>query len=576
MAQPESVRRPHRVDAPTIEMEHRTRMVVLFAILLSLFLGALDQTVVGTALPRIVTDLSGNGLYTWVVTSYLLVSTITVPIYGKLSDIYGRKIMLLVGIVLFLAGSWLSGLSQDMTQLIAFRGLQGLGAGALFPISLAIIGDLFTPRERGRYQGLFGAVFGLSFIVGPFIGGYITDNIDWRWVFYVNMPVGIASLAVVVAVLPNFHPPLRVSLRDLDYAGIAAFTAGVVPLLIGLTNKGLTNARGGLYDWTDPGVGGLIVLGLVLLGVFIAIESRARQPIVPLQLFTDRNFSITNLAVFLVAFGMFAAVIFLPRYYQAVRGISATQSGYMIWPLLVGLIGSSILTGILISRFGRYKLILVGAMAMFVVGSFLMTRLTATTADPVLWVWMLLVGLGIGPSMSGFTVVVQNSAPAPQLGAATSTLTFLRQIGGSVGLAISGTLFSQNFTQLLPTQLVANGVPGRVAARLGAGTGSRSSGNLTGVGLAQQLHRVLPPNLQPLIPRIATGIRDAFSLAIGDVFWLTVAAGALAFLAALALREVPLRGTVAGAGMAADVMTGAEAPAEDGTPRGSPRSAAAP
>ncbi|MDQ2745061.1 MAG: MFS transporter, partial [Chloroflexota bacterium] len=409
--------------APQIELTQGKRNAVLGAVLLGLFLAALDQTVVGTALPRIVTDLHGNGLYTWVVTAYLLSSTITVPIYGKLSDIYGRKLLLLIGICIFLGGSWLSGLSQNMTELIFFRALQGLGAGALFPIALAIIGDLFTPRERGRYQGLFGAVFGLSFIVGPFIGGFLTDNVSWHWVFYVNMPIGLAALAVIAAVLPNFHPNTGIKARDIDYLGIALFTGGVIPLLIGLTNKGLTNAHGTLYNWTDLSVGGLIVLGLAILAVFLLVERGAKQPIIPLDLFRDRTYSATNVAVFMVSFGMFAAVIFLPRYYQAVKGISATQSGYMIWPLLVGLIGGSIGTGFLISRLGKYKTILSVAMALFVIGSFLMTHLQANTTDVVLWSWMFLMGVGIGPSMAGFTVVVQNSAPIRQLGVATSTLT---------------------------------------------------------------------------------------------------------------------------------------------------------
>jgi EmrB/QacA subfamily drug resistance transporter len=545
--------------APQIQLTPGRRNAVLFAVLLGLFLSALDQTVVGTALPRIVTDLHGNGLYTWVVTSYLLTSTITVPIYGKLSDIYGRKIMLLIGISIFLAGSWLAGLSQDMTQLIAFRALQGIGAGALFPISLAVIGDLFTPRERGRYQGLFGAVFGLSFIIGPFIGGWITDNISWHWVFYVNMPIGVLALGVIVAVLPNFHPPVTTPFRDLDFLGIALFTAGVVPILLGLTNKGLTNSQGTLYSWTDPSVGGLLLIGLVILAIFLFVETRAKQPIIPLGLFRDRTFSATNLAVFLIAFGMFASIIFLPRFYQAVKGISATESGYLIWPLLVGLIGSSIISGIVISKTGRYKAILVGAMSVFVVGSFLMTHITVTTSDASLWSWMLLMGLGIGPSMSGFTVVVQNSAPIAMLGAATSTLTFLRQVGGTVGLAIAGTLFSQEFTQKLPSSLLANGVPPRLARQFAAhGAGSGGSGNLTGVGLTSQLRHALPPNLQALIPHIVAGIDDAFALAIANVFWLTVGAGALALIATLFVAEVPLRDRAQLTAVAADTIPGGE------------------
>lgn len=553
---------------PQIQLTPRARNAVLGAVLLGLFLSALDQTVVGTALPRIVTDLHGNGLYTWVVTSYLLSSTITVPIYGKLSDVYGRKILLIVGIVVFLVGSWLSGLSQDITWLIIFRGLQGMGAGALFPISLAIIGDLFTPRERGRYQGLFGAVFGLSFIVGPFIGGWLTDNVSWHWVFYVNLPIGVLALVVIAMVLPNFHPAVATSARDLDYLGIVLFTAGVIPLLLGLTNKGLTDAHGKLYDWTDPSVGGLLLVSLVLLGIFLFVESRARQPIIPLDLFRNRAYSATNLAVFLVAFGMFASVIFLPRYYQAVKGISATESGYMIWPLLVGLIGSSIGTGFLISRMGRYKVVLIVAMVLLVFASFLMTHLTENSSNAVLWSWMFLMGLGIGPSMSGFTVVVQNSAPIRQLGVATSTLTFLRQVGGSVGLAISGTLFSQNFTQKLPERLIAHGVPTQVISRFSSG-GSTSGGNLTGVSLAAQLNRSLPPQLHPIVPRIVAGIHDAFSLSIAQVFWLTFGGAVAALLAVFVIPDIPLREHGAAVGMAADITPGAEVPAVGGGSTGS-------
>jgi EmrB/QacA subfamily drug resistance transporter len=545
-------------SVPNIQLTPGKREAVLFAVLLGLFLAALDQTVVGTALPRIVTDLHGNGLYTWVVTAYLLTSTITVPIYGKLSDIYGRKRLLIIGICIFLAGSWLAGLSQDMTQLIIFRSLQGLGAGALFPIALAIIGDLFTPRERGRYQGLFGAVFGLSFIIGPFIGGWFTDNITWRWVFYVNMPLGIATLIVVGLILPNFHPEFVTKVRDLDFWGIGVFTAGVVPLLLGLTDKGLTDSQGHLYNWTDPSVGGLIALGIVILAVFLFIESRAKEPIIPLDLFRNRTYSLTNLGTFLVAFGMFASIIFIPRYYQAVKGISATKSGYMIWPLLVGLIGSSVSTGILISRIGRYKPILVTSMISLVIGAFLMTRLTVNTSDAVLWFWMFIVGIGIGPSMSGFTVVIQSTAPPGQMGVATSTLTFLRQIGGSVGLAIAGTLFSQEFTQKLPGRLLANGVPGQLVKRFSSGNSSSSGGNLTGVNLTAQLNHALPPALHGAVPRIVTGIHEAFALAVGQVFWLTVASSMLAFVAVALLPNLQLRERSDVAVQVVDTVTGAE------------------
>ncbi|GAC1404777.1 MAG: hypothetical protein NVSMB52_18610 [Chloroflexota bacterium] len=532
------------LTAPSVQLTPQARKAVLGAVLLGLFLSALDQNIVGTALPRIVTDLHGNGLYTWVVTAYLLTSTVTVPIYGKLSDIYGRKALLLAGLVIFELGSILSGISSDMTQLIIFRGLQGIGAGALFPIALAVIGDMFSPRERGRYQGLFGAVFGLSFILGPFIGGWLTDNASWHWVFYVNLPIGLPTIAVVALVLPNFHPVTKISLRDLDFLGIAVFTAGVVPLLLGLTNKGLPDATGKLHSWTDPVVGGVILLGLALLGVFLYIESRAKQPIIPLKLFRDRTYASSNLAVFMVSFGLFASVIFLPRYYQAVKGISATASGYMIWPLLVGLIGGSIGSGILISRLGHYKRILVTSMFFLLIGSFLMTQLQLGTSDIVLWSWMFVMGLGVGPSMAGFTVVVQNSAPIEDLGTATSTLTFLRQIGGSVGLAIAGTLFTQDFTQRLPGRLLANDIPSSIVHRF---TSAKSSGgsDLTGVGLTAQLHHEFPPRLDVLIPRFVAGIHDAFALAVAHVFWLSVGAAVISLIAVFGVADVPLRETAA-------------------------------
>ena len=340
------------VSVPSLMGLHpRKKLTILGAILLTLFLASLDQTVVGTALPRIVTDLDGANLYAWVVSAYLLSSTITVPIYGKFSDVFGRKPMLMIGVCLFLLGSWLSGASQTMQQLVAFRSVQGLGAGALFPLVMAIIGDLYSPRERGRFQGLFGAVFALSFIVGPLIGGWITDHVSWHWVFYVNVPFGIASLAVLAITLPGIGHR-RASIRDLDYLGIAVFTAGVVPFMLGLTNKGNVSSSGQLASWTDLNVGGLIVLGLAVLVVFLLVEARAKEPIIPLDLFRLRDYSVSMAAVFVFGIAMFAAVIFMPRFYQTVRGISATQSGYYIWPLLVGLMGGRVDREQLVERLG--------------------------------------------------------------------------------------------------------------------------------------------------------------------------------------------------------------------------------
>jgi EmrB/QacA subfamily drug resistance transporter len=544
---------PDRIEHPTIELPTREKLVVMVAVLLGLFLGALDQTIVGVALPRIVSDLKGSDLYTWVVTAYLLTSTITVPIYGKLGDVFGRQRMLIVGIVIFLAGSALSGLSQNMGELIVFRALQGCGAGALFPIALAVVGDLFTPRERGRYQGLFGAVFGLSFIVGPMLGGVITDDISWHWIFYVNVPVGIVALYAISTRLPNLKTTAA-RLRDLDFSGIAIFTVGVVPILIGLTFKGLTDASGSLYGWTAWQVGGLILVGLALMAAFIVNEAHVRQPIIPLDLFSTRTLAFTNVAVFMVASCMFAAVIFIPLYYQVVQGVSATASGYSMWPLLLGLIITSVGAGFYLTRTGRYKVLLLVGLGVLIVGSFLLTHLSPATATPTLWLWLALTGLGIGPSMSVFTVVIQNAAPKERLGTATSTLTFLRQVGGVVGLAIAGTVFSQGLSTQMPKQLSAAHLPSQLTAHF-SGTGTFSENNIASVGnLGQTILQAVPAasraEVRPFLPQIVGALHNAMSLALGGVFWVAVVGAVLGFLATLVIRELPLRGSGRQAGEA--------------------------
>jgi EmrB/QacA subfamily drug resistance transporter len=533
---------PHGAPHPAIELSRRARFEVLGAILLALLLGALDQTIVGTALPTIVTDLDGNDLYTWVVTIYLLTSTIAVPFYGKLSDIFGRKPLLLFGITTFLVGSALSGLSQTMEQLILFRGIQGVGAGALFPISLAVIGDLFTPAERGKYQGLFGAVFGLSALVGPALGGFITDTVSWHWIFFVNIPIGIVSLVVVARVLPTIRRPH--GKMNLDFVGGAIFVAGMIPLLIGLTNKQSA-------EWTDPQVGGLIVLGLALLAVFLFAESRSAEPIVPLDLWRDRTYAGSMVATFFASFGFFAAVIFLPRYYQVVLGESATASGYALMPLLIGVIASSILSGQIVARSGKYKVLLLGAVTLLGVGSYLFTNLGASSDTQVIWLWQFILGIGIGPTLAVFTIVVQNAVPFRKLGVATSNLTFFRQIGGTIGLAIAGTIFGSQLTNLLPERLAANGVPGQALDLLQAqGGGAFDLNNLVGVGtdlgaaILEQVPEQARPIVEPAIPTIVASIYEAISFAIASVFWLGVLAAVIAFVAVLVIRELPLRTTL--------------------------------
>ncbi len=366
--QPQSAENLH--DVAPIQLPHRQRIEILIAVLLGIFLAALDQTIVGTALPTIVSDLNGNDVYVWAFTSYLLTATISGPIYGKLSDIFGRRPIFLIGVSIFLLGSILAGLSQEMWQFILFRGIQGLGAGALFPVALAIIGDIFAPSERGKYQGFFGAVFGVSTLVGPALGGFITDNFSWHWIFYVNVPIGAVVLVVIWRTLPTRHA--EDADRHIDYPGAFLLAAALVPFLIGFTNKQFG-------EWTDPDVGGLIGLGFLLGAVFVFAETRAKEPIVPLGLFRIRAFTASVMAFFLAAMGFFAAVVFLPRWFQFVLGNSATESGYQILPLLLGLIIAAVSTGQIVSRTGRYKALTVGALLLTAVGLFLLTNLRPET-----------------------------------------------------------------------------------------------------------------------------------------------------------------------------------------------------
>ncbi|MFC3817396.1 MDR family MFS transporter [Planomonospora venezuelensis] len=417
--------------------------LLLLAVLGGMFLAMLDQTIVGTALPRIVAELGGADLYTWVVTAYLLTSTITVPLYGRLSDTYGRKPLLLVGIALFLAGSALCGIAQDMTQLIAFRGVQGLGAGALLPLSLALVVDLFPPERSGRVQGAFGAVMALSYIAGPFLGGVFTDTASWRWAFLVNLPVGLVVVAVVVARLP-YAPGQGRGTRP-DYLGIAVFTAAISALLVGLTEKGLDG-----HSWTSGPVLWPIAGAAVLLVAFVLVERRAAEPIVPLELFRNRTYALASAASFLTAACLYAGVVFLPRYFQEAMGLSATDSGLRIYPLMLGMVAGSMVTGALIGKTGRYKPWLVAGAFLIMVGAFLCSGITTQTPGVALAGWMALLGLGMGPMLSGLTVAIQYSVPPRFIGTASANLTFFRQIGGSVTLALAGTLYASVVAERAP------------------------------------------------------------------------------------------------------------------------------
>jgi len=531
---------PSLDEDPALGLDRRTKFEILGAVMLGMFLAALDQTIVGPVLPKIVTELQGVDYYTWVVTIYLLTSTVTVPIYGKLSDLYGRKPVLMIGIVLFLAGSALSGASQTMWQLVLFRGIQGLGAGALFPIALAVIGDLFTPAERGKYQGLFGLVFGVAFLLGPGLGGFLTDNFGWHWIFYVNLPIGLVALAVIWRLLPNIRHTEKAG--QIDYLGVATIVLALVPMLIGLT---VAETEG----FGDPAVWAWIAGGLVFLVAFVLAERRAVEPVIPLHLFRNRTFSASMLATFFASFGFGALVIFLPFYFLIVEGVSATESGYRFLPLMFGLILSSIASGQIVSRTGRYKPVVLAGLAVLIVGQVLLTALHVGINDTELALRMFVAGLGVGPTFAVFTIIVQNAVPFHELGAATADLTLFRQIGTTVGVAMAYTFFRINFTwDLLREQVVKAGAPAEfVPTTAPAGF---DIGQLTSVGGGgSDFLGSLPAQLQAIF---VDGFHHALTIAIADSLWLGVGAAVIALLSSVALREIPLRTTLGARPAAAD------------------------
>jgi len=521
-------------DHPTWNLPQRQKLEILLAILLALFLFALDQTVVGTALPIISTKLNGAALYTWAFTLYLLTSTISGPIYGKLSDLYGRRPIFIWAVGLFLAASIFAGLSQEMWQFILARGLQGLGGGAVFPIAFAIIADLYPPEERAKYGALFGGVFGLSSVLGPLLGGFVTDNFGWPWIFFLNVPLGLISLFVCWRLLPTVKSPEGG--RNIDYVGAALFTATLVPILIGLSNKRT-------LEWTDPWVGGAILLGLAVAAVFLLWEWRAADPIIQLRLFRNRTVSISIAAMFLAAFGFFGAIVFLPQYFQVVKGMGATESGLNLLPLVFALIVGATVSGQIAARTGRYKPIIFGAMAVLAVGLFLLTNLRADTDLPVLWLWMVVAGIGVGPSFALFAALVQNNVEPRVVGAATASLTFFQQIGGTIGLTIAGTVLADTMAKELPKRLLANGLPQQAVDQFTAQGGSAQL-NFTGTGdLGAQILAQVPaafrPFVEPLIPAIVKAIHEALALGIASTFWVSIGAAVLAAVLVLFLKDVP-------------------------------------
>jgi EmrB/QacA subfamily drug resistance transporter len=501
----------HELDLPPAETAAtaapRLRLVI-GALMLVLLMASLDQTIVSTALPTIVGDLGGLSRFSWVVTAYLLASTVVSPVYGKLGDVYGRKRILQIAIVVFLAGSALCGLAQTMTQLIVFRGIQGLGGGGLMVTTLAIVGDLVAPRDRGRYQGLFGAAFGVSTVAGPLLGGFFVDNLTWRWIFYVNLPIGIFAVAVIGAVFQSRETSKR--RHQIDYLGVLVLTGALSAIVL------YTSLGGTTYPWGSTPMLAMLAFGVALLALFPFVEAHAAEPILPLELFRNRTYATTSAIGFVVGVSLFGSVTFLPLYLQVVKGHTPTASGLLMTPMMAGLLVTSIASGYVISRTGRYRRFPIAGTALATVALYLLSRLGVTTPTVTAGAYMLLLGLGIGMVMQVIVLAAQNAVSYRLLGVATSGSALVRQVGGSIGVAAFGAMFSNELTQQLAQRFPA-------AAHIPTGANP-------------EVVKHLPPAIHgPYIASFAAALQPVFLAASG----ISLIAFGLSWL----LRDVPLRQT---------------------------------
>lgn len=489
------------IDEETGRLTSRQLALVFAGLMSGVLLAALDQTIVATALPTIVGDLGGIAHLSWVVTAYLLASTTSTPLYGKISDLYGRKQVFQAAIVIFLVGSALSGLAQSMGQLIAFRAVQGLGAGGLMALAIAIVGDVVSPRERGRYQGYIAAVFAVASVAGPLLGGFLVDHLSWRWAFYVNLPVGIAALLVTSVALDL---PFRRNGHSVDYRGAALLVAGVTCVLL------VTVWGGDRYGWGSPTILGLAGAGVLLLGAFAAQERRASEPLLPPRLFRDPVFRVATTALFLIGVAMFGSIVFLPLFLQVVAGASATSSGLLLLPLMGGIVVSSVVVGRVISRTGRYRWYPIAGTALMTVAMVLLATMDTTTSQTTASWYVVLLGAGLGTVMPVMILAVQNAADQRDLGTATSAATFSRSMGGSFGVAAFGAILTSRLAQQLP-------------------------------GVDAEALQASPSQLRALPPAARQALVEAVANSLHVVFLAGIPVALAAFLVVLFLRERPLR-----------------------------------
>ncbi len=516
--------------APTT---NRARLVIMSGVMLGLLLSALDQTIVSTAMPRIVADLGGLSYYSWVFTAYLLTSTAAVPIFGKLSDVFGRKPFYMAGIVAFLASSALCGLAQNMPELVLFRAIQGVGGGVMMANAFAIIGDVFPPAERGKWQGLTSAMFGFASVIGPTLGGYLTDSFSWRWVFYVNLPLGAAALIVLWFTLPWRR---RVGVQHaIDYLGVATLVAGVVPLLLAFVWVD------DQFAWFAPQFFGLLIASVALLVAFVLVERRAPEPILPLPLFKNRTFVSGAIIMFFSGMAMFGATVYMPLFMVTVRNASATRAGLTVIPMTLSIVLASVISGQIVSRTGRYRYLIIGGATIMMAGTFLLATLGVDTRTIVIYLCMIPVGAGVGLSMPIITIVVQNALPYRVLGTVTSATQFFRSIGSTIGVAIFGSILTTRLATEIPNRL-----PAEVRTALPPSslkTVQDPKVLLSPVG-GSQLAAAFQPVGQDagrLLGLTTEALRHAFAASLSDLFLIGGAVAIIAFLTTFTMQEVPLR-----------------------------------
>ncbi|MDQ6919314.1 MAG: MFS transporter [Candidatus Dormibacteraeota bacterium] len=510
----------------------RNRLILVTAgVMLALLLAALDQTIVGTAMPRIIADLNGFDKYAWVTTAYLVTSTVTVPIAGKLGDLFGRKPFILIGMAGFMAMSWLCGYSQNMSELIVFRAAQGLFGGVLFASVFTVLADIFDPKTRARMQGVFGGVFGLASVIGPAAGGFITDNWSWRWVFYVNIPVGILGMALLFAFLPYVRS--KATWRDIDFAGAFLLIAGLVPILVALSNTST-------YGWTTWQTLLPLIGGVVLLVAFVVVEHFEKEPIVPLSLFKNQAFTVSVIVVMLSGFGMFGALIFVPLIFQGVLGVSATNSGTLITPMMFGLIGASIVSGQLMVRIKQYKYLGTVGAAVMAVGVYLLSLVSIHSTQFEVTASLVIVGAGLGLTFPLYLNAVQSAVDKRYLGVVSSNIQFFRNIGGTIATAILGSILANRMAVNIKAQIDAAHLPAAFTSNFPLPSGAGGAQKLFDTAALAAARAHLPAALQPSFDQAILAVKAGLAVTMHEIFLIALVAVLITLVATLFMPNVPL------------------------------------